>query len=160
MSDFGVGQFAGQREHQGKGMFGAGDVGAAAYTQHLDPALFAGDHVDITKQHSIFVNGFKTWRQSKFFSADSQRLNDDRFGGPEVLVQLILGFHQFDAAWIKRTRGLLDFVAPGAEIRQVGRHEIRERGPSFTARRRIENDAYQARPDIVFDNYCWLVLRH
>src|SRR5262245_23061239 len=51
-----------KRKHQCKGMFGASDIGAAAYTQHLDATRLACSDINIPKKRTVFMDYFQAWR--------------------------------------------------------------------------------------------------
>jgi len=143
----------GEREHQCKGMLGASDVSATAHTQHFDSTCLAGSYINIPKDYSIFVNDFKTWCQSEFFGANLQGLSDDCFRRFEIIMQFRFGANQPNFAGVERARRISRFIAPAPEIRQIGRHKICERSPSFRAGGWIEDHSYQASPSVVFHHH-------
>jgi hypothetical protein len=157
-----IGHPSGQHQHQGKSVLGARDVGATAHGQNLDPARRAGGDVDVAENGAVFVYDLQPRRQCEFCRANLEGFGDDRLCRPKIAVQLVLGLHQPDVARVQGFCSRFDLVAPGTKIRQIGRHEISECGPALGTGRRIEDDADQARPNVVFHDqhgllglHCW-----
>jgi hypothetical protein len=149
-----------ERQHQCKGVLRAGDVGTAAHAQHLDAACRAGRDIDIPKNHSIFVNHLETRRERELLRTDGQGFGDNGLRRFEIIMQSGPGADEPDIAGVKRARRLYHLVTPAAEIRQIGRHEVRERGPPFVTGARIKDHADQASPDVVLHDQYRLAQRH
>ena len=146
-------ELSGQREHQGKRLFGRRNIGAAPDRQYLNTSPSAGRGIDVSRSGAILLDDLERISGRRNFSrADGQGFHHDGPGAGKIREQFGFIVHEPDSRGIKMLRASAHTLAPAGKVRQIMRAEVGKCRESFGGRGRIEYDLNQAKKGIILDD--------